>query len=207
MQTYDYYARPLNLIFDIKKRLEKSGTLKWGWLGWEPETLWTELERNNIDVDKLHDVVKDKILGAITLMTTTHIYWNVEFASAICATFNELQHRPKDIMYCEPHQVAWAFKEAWNLKELYGKPKHPLDYEVRKYVAACFHEGGMVELPIWLKECRDELDELNTLHSVEEIKKELGNKAAQLQIDKIQGITSYVNVREGRKELLAPVEP
>lgn len=202
MQTYDYYARPLNLILDIKKRFSREGSLKWGWLNWEPETLWTELHRTGIDVDSMHDVVRDKILGSITLMTTTHIYWNVEFASAICATFNELQHKPGDIMYCEPHHVSWAFKEAWNLKELYGKPRHPIDYEVRRYIASCFHEGGMVELPIWLEECKDELDDLNTLHSVDEVKKERGPEAARIQREKMKGIVDYINIREGRVDVM-----
>ena len=204
--TYDYYARPRDLVLDIKKRLESGKeSMKWAWLNWEPETVWTELHRSGIDVDRLHDVVKDKILGSITLMTTTHIYWNVEFVNGICATFNELQHKPTDIIHCEPHQVGWAFHEARNLKDLYGKMFYPLDYEVRKYVAACFHEAGLVDLPEWLKECKEELDKLNTLHSIDDVKRSIGVEAARLQAERLKGIVDYVDIREGRKEKLIVV--
>jgi len=109
------------------------------WLGWEPETLWQEIESDFGATPGVHTRNKINALKTAHVVDSPWIAWEVFNAVVHAFTDNipnfRVLHRPT------PSQIVSAVTMMNRIK------KSPFSDEVGRYIAACFLDDGVFFLP------------------------------------------------------------
>ena len=120
------------------------------YFGWEPETCWIEIARTwGTTVSEAN---KNKIQAIRTCHTTSQPYERWEIFDAVCSGLLGLSPQFDLIQKPTPHRAAFAIDVMTQVKDAKAFSK-----EVRKYVAACMLDYGMVYGPGPLEPCNQHL--------------------------------------------------
>lgn len=107
------------------------------YFGWEPETCWLEIKRTwGTTVSEAN---KNKIQAVRTCHTTSQPYERWEMFDIICSGLVGLTPKFELIQKPTPHRAAFAIDVMSQIKEATS-----ISTEVKKYVAACMLDYGMV---------------------------------------------------------------
>lgn len=141
-------ANPVQLALILMRQLDKDG-----WIRWEPETVWREIEaRMGFSPTQ---TMRDKILATRLVVGTErfHKEWPI-FEKTVIAlngrppTFDVIQH-------VSPEEIARAMSWARRLQD------RPYSDEVLAYIAVACHEEGVLCLPDPLEPAQPFLDRIN----------------------------------------------
>lgn len=126
---------------------------------WEPESLWTTLERNDIHIV---DVNKDKVLAAHTLLINPAFWWEVNAFQNTTMAFNDVLSTPDTVQEATPAQISWAVFEAETIyARQFPKDNPVFDREPTGYTAVCLRRAGFVMVPQLLGFAQKVLNGLN----------------------------------------------
>ena len=125
-----------------------------GWLAWEPETLWLELD--------LLEMNRDKLGAAIALATLPSFWWDWRVFGQTCLALNDMAVFPEQLPKPSLEQMSWGVFEAELILALSedGPIKPVFDDGVLAYIAVCAHDQGVVRLCENLQDAQPHLDKL-----------------------------------------------
>ena len=120
------------------------------WLEWEPETLWSEIEREFHA--QCSDTVKSKIMALRAFKLTDRFFTDAHVFENTCLAVNDL---PYDIDLFEPVAVE---ELEYALRALLPLKKRAFSREVQGYVQACCRRDGLIKYPAMLAFAQPEPD-------------------------------------------------
>ena len=175
-------------------------------LGWEPESIWLELEMHNLDISEIN---RDKFMAMSTLLQVPAFFWDANMFENTSLAFNNVPVIPEMLQEASPAQLSWATYEA--VLAMQGESIDPeFDYEPKKYAAVSMQREGLVLAPEVLVFAQAELDKLNRGNQEikgevksrwEEVDKtkldalELSESPTDVQLGKFAAIQMYMNER------------
>ena len=171
------------------------------YLGWEPETLWLEIDRSWGTT--VSDINKNKIQAIRTCHTTDQPYERWEVFEAVCSGLLGLPPRFDLIQKSAPHKAAYAIEVMSQIKD-----KKKFSDEVFKYVAANMLDAGMAYGHGVLEPCNQHLRHFVPREQQLSIKKQVdknkvptfdGKNENDVQIMKTISVRDFV---EGTSRLL-----
>jgi hypothetical protein len=180
------------------------------WIGWEPETLWQELEITTASIST--EIVRNK-LQAIQVVMSGRMFWKdwITFEK-ICLALNSVPPRFDYIESVSPAQMAYAIVMAMKMRRhpgagIPGKDPKFSD-EVLSYIVSRSYLEGIVYLPKPLDVAQAKLNELTKLKPLaEEIENkmhdpnfEVGEDQVSIGAVRASIIMSYA-FDSGRKEI------
>lgn len=121
---------------------------------WEPESLWLNFDRENIDVPVEN---RDKIMAAVALRLVPAFYWDAVVFEKTCVAFSG---RPAHTLILEeppPGDLAWGVIEAAWIRKLYDDQPLKMEHEPIAYTAVVLERAGFVMAPKQLDFASEEL--------------------------------------------------
>lgn len=122
-----------------------------GFVTYEPDTLWLELDPPTPN--------RDKLMAGIALAMTPSFYWDYRVFGATTHAFTDDPVQPTDVPRCTPGAMAWTAFEAELLFALSDGESTVPDHDpcVDAYVATVLFDEGFVLPPVGLGFCVEEL--------------------------------------------------
>ncbi len=152
-------------------------------LGWEPESIWLELDDNG--VKDFPQENRDKILAVGTLIMGDAFHWDALVFEKTIVAFNNLPIVPDGIQEASPGELAWGVFEAELLSQ-YAGHNGEYDYEPTRYMAASMHRAGLALSPELLVVAQEELDKLNS--DQQELKDVVGERWGGIDKEKLEDL-------------------
>lgn len=115
---------------------------------WEPETIWMELQ-DEFKVDPV-DSNKDKIISAVTLVTSNSFYEDFRVFEAVCKGLNGESGDLEWLTPLTPEEVTWAVVES----RILDSTPEDFSLEVATYTAETLRLGGIYHCPKPLTFCQ-----------------------------------------------------
>lgn len=125
--------------------------------GWEPETLWLELQHRGMDVPHAN---REKLQAALALLTVPAFYWDGVAFEKTAVAFDHGVTNPDRLEEATAGQLAWAVKEAAMILAAHGDAVRTFNHEPGAYAAVCLHREGFVFAPAELSFAQETLDYL-----------------------------------------------
>jgi len=125
-------------------------------LEWEPESVWVELSRQDVDVPV---EARDRLMAAFALRLVPAFYWDAVVFANTAAAFDG---RPAHVAILEeasPAALAWAAVEAAWIRREYDLQALEPEHETIAYVAVVLDRAGYVLAPAPLAFAQAALDE------------------------------------------------
>jgi hypothetical protein len=167
---------------------------------WEPETIWLELEHQEVVVPA---EARDRLLAAISLRIMPSFYWDgVVFEKTSVA----LDGRPAHVEILEeaaPSAMAWAVVEAAWIREHYKEQDLKFEHEPRAYVAVVLERAGFVLAPSQLSFAQETLERRLPTSDLTDAVKRRWSEVDKSALEKLSLEESRVDVQIAR---LAAVE-
>lgn len=135
-------AHPVVLALFLAERYGRS------WVNWEPEALWTTLAKD-LTVPSSH--TRAKIQAIRTVLKGLGFFDRWEVFSPCCQALN---NNLPDFDLCRPASLPQLFHAVWVAEQVRSGPE--FSDEVRRWVAACALNEGVVFLPPPLEFAQDE---------------------------------------------------
>ena len=184
-------------------------------LGWEPESIWLELEDNGIK--DFPEENRDKVMAIVTLLMGDAFHWDAALFENTILSFNDIPIAPDAIQEASPGELSWGVLEAELLSQ-YAGHNGEYDYEPTRYTGAAMHRAGLVLAPELLVFAQEELDKFNSNQKeLQEVVSDrwgtadkgkledldLSEAPADVQVGRLAAIDIYVGNRADqlRKEL------
>lgn len=125
------------------------------YISWEPESVWLELERQNIDVPVGN---RAKIMAGLTLRLMPVFYWDAVAFEKTAIAFDNKLPQPEILEEASPAQLAWAVVEAnWIIKDV-RDTAWEFGHEPRAYTGVILNRAGFVLAPLQLDFAQPWLD-------------------------------------------------
>jgi hypothetical protein len=124
-------------------------------LNYEPETIWLELEKFDLDVPEEN---RAKILMLNAIQATEPLIYDSAVFKNMALIFNDEVPNYEVMEEIRAEQLAWTVAA---LELISPKRTFYFDYEPKVYIASVLHRDGFVLAPIGLEFAQDELDSLN----------------------------------------------
>lgn len=139
-----------------------------GWLSWEPESIWLDLNQDYIDVPVVN---REKIMAARSLITTGRFWFDAQAFEKTAISFNNELNTHFGVEDAPVMFIHWAVFESDLLhKEVEGMTLE-FDREPIKYTAIQLHREGFLIAPEMLSRAEPDLFKLNKAHDAELSKK------------------------------------
>lgn len=114
-----------------------------GWYSWEPQSLWIELGRRNIDVSAGN---RSQIMAARNLLTTGRFWYDANVFEKTCIAFNNEEIQTESLEAAPVAYIAWTVWEAEELVKAHPEVEGAdFDHEPLSYtVVQLFREGFVI---------------------------------------------------------------
>jgi hypothetical protein len=172
---------------------------------WEPETLWLELERRDINVPKENQV---KIQAALTLLFVPSFYWDAIVFEKTALAFDGGHINPQALEEASTAQLAWAVREASWILSRHEEDPRSCEHEPAAYAGIVAHREGLVVMPSQLSFGQEQLDRLNASGNLaKEVKeawkgldwgREFTESPLDVQLARLVAVELHVQEREKR---------
>jgi len=124
-------------------------------LTWEPESLWLELERQDVDLPVGN---RAKLMAAIALRLVPSFYWDAIVFEKTAIAFDGIEPNPDALEETSPARMAWAVVEAaWILRDA-KNATWEFQHEPRAYAGVVLCRAGFVLAPEQLSFAQAALD-------------------------------------------------
>lgn len=139
-----------------------------GWLSWEPESIWLDLNHDDVDVPVVN---REKIMAARALITTGRFWFDAQAFEKTAISFNHELNTHLGVEDAPVMFINWAVFEAELLqKEVEGMTLE-FDREPIKYTAIQLFREGFVLAPEMLAWAEPDLIKMNSCDAHELAKK------------------------------------
>lgn len=170
---------------------------------WEPETLWLELDRRDINVPKENRV---KIQAGLTLLFVPSFYWDAIVFEKTALAFDGGHINPSALEEASTAQLAWATREASWILSQHEEESRTCEHEPAAYAGIVAHREGLVVMPSELSFGQWQLDRLNASGSLaKEVKeawrgldwgREFTESPLDVQLARLVAVELHVQERE-----------
>jgi len=124
-------------------------------LAWEPESIWVELARQDVDVPA---EARDRLMAALALRLVPAFYWDAIVFANTCTAFSGRPAHVEILEEASPAAMAWAMTEADWIRERRDEQRLAVEHEPTAYVAVVLDRAGYVLAPSQLSFAQDALD-------------------------------------------------
>lgn len=124
-------------------------------IAWEPESIWIELERQEVVVPT---ETRDRLMAAIALRLVPAFYWDAIVLANTAVAFDGRLVHVEILEEAPPSTLAWAMIEAAWVRHRYNLEALKPEHEPIAYVAVILDRAGFVLAPEQLAFAQDALD-------------------------------------------------
>jgi hypothetical protein len=125
------------------------------WLAWEPESIWLELERQEVVVPA---EARDRLMAGVALRLVPSFYWDGMVFSKTCVAFDGHPAHVDIVEEAAPSAMAWSAVEAAWIRDRYSEQSLSFEHEPVAYAAVVLDRAGFVLAPSQLSFAQTELD-------------------------------------------------
>jgi hypothetical protein len=180
-------------------------------LAWEPESIWMDLEHQQVDVPVEN---RAKLMAALTLRLIPSFYWDIMTFEKTALAFDGDAPNPDILEEASPARLAWAVTEAaWLLKDA-SAASWEFGHEPRAYIGVILQRAGFVLAPEQLAFAQPALNrERFHGHLLDEVRTRwagvdktrlpqlhLGETPVDVQIARLAAVELHVQERRARAE-------
>jgi hypothetical protein len=175
------------------------------WLGWDPQTLWMEIEEDFHT--KVTDEVRDKINALRTLLTTRDFWDDFSVFEKIVIAFNDRYVDTEHIQVCLPEELGYGLTVANSIVV------RPFSNEIKVYIQACcrgsgllvYHRAFAFAQPPYTGELKELAQEIRKVWDIERftqltIPEHQQHDPVMAQVGKLHDIEVYVKERLAKGE-------
>lgn len=126
------------------------------WLAWEPETIWLELERQEVIVPA---EARDRLMAGVALRLVPSFYWDAIVFEKTCVAFDGQPAHTEILEEAAPSAMAWSVVEAAWIRDRYSEQSLTFEHEPVAYVSVVLDRAGFVLAPSQLAFAQAELDQ------------------------------------------------
>lgn len=181
------------------------------YLEWEPESLWIELSRQDVDMPA---EARDRLMAATTLRLVPAFYWDAIVLANTAAAFDGRPAHVEILEEASLGSLAWAMTEAGWIRRRYDLQELVPEHEPIAYVAVILDRAGLVLAPSQLSFAQDALDaRLPRSGLLEDARRRwtgidkdgldklvLGETAIDIQVARLAAIEMHVRSRRAAAE-------
>lgn len=114
-------------------------------LDWDPATITLEIEEEfNVD---LPQPALDKLMSAITILTTDNFYRSLPDFIMICNVLSGDTYRPDTFDPADSAEIAWGLTEGLLIAPPDENEPEPFSDEIRAYIGAVLDDEGIINAP------------------------------------------------------------
>lgn len=124
-------------------------------LAWEPESIWMELQHQNVDVPESN---RAKLMAALTLRLIPSFYWDAVVYEKTAIAFDGVAPSPDILEEASPARLAWAVVEASWILRIAKETPWEFNSEPRGYTGVILKRAGFVVAPEQLAFAQPALD-------------------------------------------------
>jgi hypothetical protein len=137
-------------------------------LAWEPESIWLELERQDVDLSVEN---RAKLGAAVALRLVPSFYWDAIVFEKTAMAFDSSPPNPDILEEASPARLAWAVVEAAMIIRDAREAVWEFGHEPRAYAGVVLARAGYVLAPEQLSFAQTALDrERHHTHLLDEVK-------------------------------------
>ena len=180
-------------------------------LAWEPESIWLEMERQNLDLPIEN---RAKLGAAIALRLMPSFYWDAIVFEKTALAFDDAPPNPDILEEASPARLAWAVVEADMIIRTGHETAWEFGHEPRAYAGVVLARAGFVLAPEQLSFAQTALDrERHHTHLFDEVKARwagvdkshlemlhLEETPVDVQIARLAAVELHVRARRTRAE-------
>jgi hypothetical protein len=183
-------------------------------LEWDPATISLEIEEE-FGVD-LPQSVLDKLMVAITILTTDRFYRSLPDFIVFCNVLSGDTYRPDMFDPADSTEIAWGITEGLLIAPPEENEEEPFSNEIRAYIGAILDAEGIINAPDILKialrranvsnaadEFSDDPDMFNAIYDVEAGKSASINSEITDRATMLAEQLSALNLANGTTEAVA----
>ena len=116
-------------------------------LYWDPQTIEMEIE-DDFQI-QLPPVNFDKLMAAITVLTTDDFFWSLPDFIHLCNIFSNDTHSPETFDPADSSEIAWGIVEAMLIAA--PEDENPFKPEIIGYISETMRNEGIINPPDVLK--------------------------------------------------------